>query len=51
MYITIRKKITDILKEYTSKDDVQVIDGGEHADLASTLPFALQKRENRLLPR
>ncbi|WML67269.1 MAG: Arginine--tRNA ligase [Methanoregula sp. SKADARSKE-2] len=43
MLIEARKTIEQVLKETTATDDVQIVDGGEHADLATTVAFALAK--------
>lgn len=42
-YDTIRR----MLQECTGLEDVQLIDGGEHADLASTITFALAKQQRK----
>jgi len=43
MYATIGNAI----KEVTSAPDAQLVDGGEHADLASTIAFALAKQKKQ----
>ena len=43
MYATIGNAI----KELTSAPDAQLVDGGEHADLASTIAFALAKQKKQ----
>jgi len=43
MLIEARKTLEKVLKETTGSDDAQIIDGGEHADLATTVAFALAK--------
>jgi len=43
MYITTYETIANILRNHTKKDDVMLGDGGEHADLASTIAFSLAK--------
>ncbi|MFY9801355.1 MAG: arginine--tRNA ligase [Methanoregula sp.] len=37
--------IVRVLQEITDEQDVQVVDGGEHADLASTIAFTLAKKQ------
>jgi arginyl-tRNA synthetase len=37
--------IVRVLQEATHEQDVQLLDGGEHADLASTISFALAKKQ------
>lgn len=37
--------ITKVLRESTNEPDAQLIDGGEHADLASTIAFTLAKKQ------
>jgi arginyl-tRNA synthetase len=37
--------IVRVLQEITHEQDVQVVDGGEHADLASTIAFTLAKKQ------
>ena len=39
--------IQDQLRAITGKEDVELVDGGEHADLATTLAFTLAKEERR----
>ncbi|MGA2913921.1 MAG: arginine--tRNA ligase [Methanoregula sp.] len=42
----IRKTIiVKVLHESTGEQDVQLVDGGEHADLASTIAFTLAKKQ------
>lgn len=43
MYFETYKAVEDALKKVTGEDDVLLGDGGEHADLASTVAFALAK--------
>ncbi|WOF16646.1 arginine--tRNA ligase [Methanoplanus sp. FWC-SCC4] len=43
MYFQTYKKIEDTLREVTGQDDVMLGDGGEHADLATTVAFSLAK--------
>lgn len=47
MYVKYLETITDLLKRATGLDDVLLTDGGEHADLASTVAFALAKKERK----
>ncbi len=47
MYITICEKIAGILKDYSGREDVLLVDGGDHADLASTIAFALAKEKKK----
>jgi arginyl-tRNA synthetase len=44
MFFSTYQKIEKVLREQTGEDDVQIIDGGEHADLASTVAFRLAKK-------
>ena len=37
--------IIRVLQESTHEQDVQLIEGGEHADLASTISFTLAKKQ------
>jgi arginyl-tRNA synthetase len=37
--------IVRVLQDATHEQDVQLLDGGEHADLASTISFALAKKQ------
>jgi len=37
--------IVSVLRESTQEQDVQLVDGGEHADLASTIAFTLAKKQ------
>jgi len=37
--------IVRVLQEATSEQDVQILDGGDHADLASTISFTLAKKQ------
>ena len=39
--------IANALEECTGTADIQLTDGGEHADLASTVAFSLAKERNR----
>ena len=39
--------IKTALHECTCIDDIQVIEGGEHADLASTVAFGLAKQQKK----
>jgi len=47
MYSTYVEKVTKALQEATGLTDVQITDGGEHADLASTVAFSLAKQEKK----
>ncbi len=49
MYISLCEQVAKVLKEYTGREDVLLVDGGEHADLASTVAFAMAK-EKRMAP-
>ncbi len=40
-------KVTSLLKDVTGLDDVLLADGGDHADIASTVAFVLAKREKK----
>jgi arginyl-tRNA synthetase len=39
--------IVKVLQESTDEPDVQLIDGGEHADFASTIAFTLAKKQKK----
>jgi arginyl-tRNA synthetase len=39
--------IVRVLQELTHEQDVQLIEGGEHADLASTISFTLAKKQKK----
>jgi len=41
------ERISQILKEYTARDDALIVHGGDHADLASTIAFALAKEKKK----
>jgi len=43
MFLEMKKIIRDELRSATDLDDVGLVEGGEHADLASTAAFALAK--------
>lgn len=43
MYLTLCDKIGAILREHTKKADAMLTDGGDHADVASTIAFSLAK--------
>ena len=45
MFFETYKKVEDALKKVSGEDDVFLGDGGDHADLASTVAFALAKKE------
>ena len=47
MYITLCEQVAGILRECTGKEDPLLVDGGEHADLASTIAFALAKERKQ----
>ena len=47
MYITMFEKISNILRKETRREDVLLGDGGDHADLASTIAFALAKERKK----
>lgn len=47
MYHTYVNKVTNLLREATGLEDVLITDGGEHADLASTVAFALAKAQKK----
>ncbi|HJJ46820.1 MAG TPA: arginine--tRNA ligase [Methanocorpusculum sp.] len=47
MYRTYVEKVTKALQEATNLTDVLVTDGGDHADLASTVAFSLAKKEKK----
>ncbi|NLV26470.1 MAG: arginine--tRNA ligase [Methanomicrobiales archaeon] len=43
MYLTFCDTIGAIIRDHTGKDDPMLTDGGDHADLASTIAFSLAK--------
>lgn len=43
MYLTLCDTIASILREHTGKEDAMLTDGGDHADVASTIAFSLAK--------
>lgn len=43
MYLTTCDAIAAILRQHTGKDDIMLTDGGDHADIASTIAFSLAK--------
>jgi arginyl-tRNA synthetase len=47
MFIKLCNQVAGILREYTGREDVLLIDGGDHADLASTIAFALAKERKQ----
>jgi arginyl-tRNA synthetase len=47
MYRETREQIATILRSITGQEDVELVDGGTHADLASTIAFSLAKVEHR----
>ncbi|MFH0968467.1 MAG: arginine--tRNA ligase [Methanobacteriota archaeon] len=47
MYITKCDQISGMLREYTGRNDVLIVSGGDHADLASTVAFALAKERKQ----
>lgn len=40
-----KKIIISVLQESTNEQDVQLVEGGDHADLASTIAFSLAKKQ------
>jgi arginyl-tRNA synthetase len=47
MYFTTYSTIETVLREATGEENVLLTDGGDHADLASTVAFAMAKRERK----
>ncbi len=47
MYREYIEKTIGLLREVTGLDDVMITDGGDHADLASTVSFALAKTQRK----
>ncbi len=47
MYREYIENTIDLLREVTGLDDVMITDGGDHADLASTVSFALAKTQRK----
>jgi arginyl-tRNA synthetase len=42
-----KNTILSILQDLTGESDIQVVDGGEHADLATTIAFTLAKKQKK----
>jgi arginyl-tRNA synthetase len=47
MYRKYIQKVEYLLREITGEDDVLLTNGGDHADVASTIAFSLAKKERR----
>ncbi|MDR3101895.1 MAG: arginine--tRNA ligase [Methanocalculaceae archaeon] len=47
MYREYVHKIEALLREITGEEDVLITDGGDHADIASTVAFSLAKKERK----
>src|SRR5574344_1720118 len=47
MYREYIEKTIGLLREVTGLEDVMITDGGDHADLASTVSFALAKTQRK----
>ncbi|MDD1679439.1 MAG: arginine--tRNA ligase [Methanomicrobiales archaeon] len=47
MYRETRDEIKDILRDLTGQEDAELVDGGTHADLASTIAFSLARVQRR----
>ncbi|HJK37634.1 MAG TPA: arginine--tRNA ligase, partial [Methanocorpusculum sp.] len=47
MYREYIHKVEHLLREITGENDVLLTDGGDHADIASTVAFALAKKERK----
>jgi arginyl-tRNA synthetase len=47
MYRETYGQITEILRSLTGREDAELVDGGAHADLASTVAFSLAKVQHR----
>ena len=47
MYREYIHKVECLLREITGEDDVLLTDGGDHADIASTVAFVLAKKERK----
>ncbi|MDD1724244.1 MAG: arginine--tRNA ligase, partial [Methanospirillum sp.] len=47
MYLPTCEKISTILREQTGKEDAMLADGGDHADIASTIAFVLAKERKK----
>ena len=47
MFQEIYKTIGNVIQEKTGVTDAQLIDGGEHADLATTIAFTLAKQKKQ----
>lgn len=49
MYLLLWEKIAGIVRDHTGKEDAMLVDGGDHADIASTISFHLAK-ERKVSP-
>lgn len=47
MYLTRCGQVAAILRECTGREDPLLVDGGDHADLASTVAFAMAKEKKK----
>lgn len=47
MLVDAKETLEGVLRDITGIADVQIIDGGEHADLATTVAFALAKQKKK----
>lgn len=47
MYFETVERISRILKACTGEDEPLLVDGGDHADIASTIAFSLAKKQKR----
>jgi arginyl-tRNA synthetase len=47
MFLEYRARVARAVREKTGEGDPSLVDGGEHGDLASTIAFALAKKERK----
>lgn len=47
MFLETRKEIEEALRACTGEEEVDVVNGGEHADFATTIAFALAKKRRK----
>ncbi|HZD42955.1 MAG TPA: arginine--tRNA ligase, partial [Methanomicrobiales archaeon] len=47
MYRKTLDRIKEVLQAVSGEEDVGLVEGGEHADLASTIAFSLAKKYRR----
>jgi arginyl-tRNA synthetase len=47
MFLEYRARVARAVREKTGEEDPSLVDGGEHGDLASTIAFALARKERK----